>query len=57
VETSTYPGVITYQGQAYIDDWGIEGWAAAAAAAAAGERNIKVVVSLNRFVSGVLKLF
>jgi hypothetical protein len=56
VETSTYPGVITYQGQAYIDDWGIEGWAAAAAAAA-GERNIKVVVSLNRFVSGVLKLF
>jgi hypothetical protein len=52
VETSTYPGVITYQGQAYIDDWGIEGWAAAA-----GERNIKVVVSLNRFVSGVLKLF
>jgi hypothetical protein len=54
VETSTYPGVITYQGQAYIDDWGIEGWAAAAAA---GERNIKVVVSLNRFVSGVLNLF
>jgi len=36
VETSTYPGVITYQGQAYIDDWGIEGWAAAAAAGLGG---------------------